>query len=677
MFRHTLVAAALAAAFPFAHAQSVELAPVIVTGNAVGSGLFDYATPATTINQSEISRGGATTLGDALKDQPGISANSFGPNASRPVIRGLDADRVRILSNGGGVTDLSALSPDHAVSIDPLAIEQIEIVRGPAALLYGGNAVGGVVNTLDNRIPQDAISGISGRGELRSGGADHQSGAAALVETGNGDFALHVDAFKRDTDDLGIPGYARSARLRATDPQMNEARDHLPNSSSQSDGAALGASWTFRDGYLGASFSNYNSDYGTVAEEGVRIALKSERADIAGEVRELDGFFTKLKTRISHTDYQHQEIDNGVVATTFNNQGLAGLFEATHRKIGNMSGVIGISALSSDVQVSGDEALLPDIEQRNLAAYVYEELPLTGVKLSFGARIERANIDSAGGGPMDPNTGNPRFGDAAQLDFTPTSAAFGALIPLATDWNLAANFSNTQRAPSYNELFANGPHAATGQYEIGNRALDVEKANGVDMQLRWKRDKHSASVGVFYTRFLNYISLFPTGNARDEDGTINPAGEFAETETRAVPAVFKGLEGEGKFRVYTSEAAGDLDLRIKADLVRADNRDTGQPLPRIAPWRLGLGLDYQRGNFMARTDLLYGAEQNRVAANELPTDDYLQFDLLLSYKLQTNAEIFLKGSNLLDEEIRLHSSTLKDNAPLGGRSVLIGLRGNF
>lgn len=680
MFRKTLSAAALAAAFPVAHADTHvhELEPVIVTANPLGSSLFDMVAPVTTVGQDELARSAPLTLGDALRDKPGISASSFGPNASRPVIRGLDADRVRILQNGTGSLDVSALSPDHAVAIDPLVIDQIEVVRGPAALLYGGSAIGGVVNALDNRIPQDALNGVTGRTEFRSGGAERQTGGAVVMEAGNGNFALHLDGFKRDTDDLRIPGYARSARLRAQDPQATENKDRLINSSSKSDGAALGASYTFGNGYLGASYSGYNSNYGTVAEQAVRIDMRSERFDLAGEVRELDGFFTKVKARFSNTDYQHREIDAGTVASTFKNEGNEGTIEATHRKIGNLTGVLGFSAHQSKVQAIGDEALIPLVNQHSQAAYLYEEMGLDALKLTFGGRVEHVQLKSDGGGSTDGSSGNPRFGDAAKLGFTPKSGALGALVPLSDQYNLALNFSHNERAPSYNELFANGPHAATGQYEVGNRDLKIEKANGLDLQVRWKQGRHSASVGGFYTRFQNFVSLYSTGNNRDADGTINAAGELTEAQTRAVSALFKGMEAEGKFHLY--EGAGDLDLRLKADLVRAKNRETGEALPRISPWHLGAGLDYRRGDFGARIDALYGAKQNRVAANERPTDSYVQLNAQMTYRLRSelpNAEVFLRANNLLNEEIRLHTSVLKDRAPLGGRSLLVGIRSQF
>jgi iron complex outermembrane receptor protein len=656
-----------------------ELAPVVVTANPLGSGLFDMVTPVSVVNHKEISDRSATTLGEALEGVPGVSASNFGPNASRPVIRGLDADRVKLMQNGVGIMDVSALSPDHAVPIDPLVIEQIEVVRGPAALLYGGSAVGGVVNAIDNRIPQDALSGVSGRAEARVSGAGSENSSAAVVEGGNGVLSVHVDAFQRRTDDLRIPDYARSERLRANDPQTVEARGRLPNSNGTSDGGAIGASLNFERGYAGLSYSTYASDYGTVAEENVRIHMKSERVDFAGELRDLGPFIEKVKLRYAHTDYQHQELESGLVGTVFRTQGDEASVEATHGKIGLLSGVFGLQFRNADFSAQGEEALLPSIKTTSRAVYLYEELPWERWKFSFGGRIERADLDSAGGGPDDANNpGTPRFGDAKSRSFTPKSLAAGALYKFSDAWSLSTNVSHTERAPSYNELFANGAHPATGQYEVGNPDLGVEKSNGLDMQLRWKRGANTTKVGAFYTRFKDYIALYDTGNRRDEDGLINPAGALPEAQIQAVPAKFSGLEAESKFHVY--EGMGDLDLRLKADYVRASNTDTGEPLPRIAPYHLGIGFDYRFGAFGARFDVTYAGKQNRVAANELPTDAYTLVNAMFSYRVRSslpNTEVFLKLNNLLNQDARLSTSVLKDIAPLGGRSALLGVRMGF
>lgn len=692
---------ALAAAFPLTPAlaqeagsanQPTELPPVVVTANPLGSSLFDLVAPVSVLGGRDLSLRRESTLGETVANLPGVSSTYFGPNASRPTIRGLDADRIRILQNGTGMLDISSLSPDHATTVDPLVVDRIEVVRGPAALLYGGTAVGGVVNVLDNRIPQETIQGVTGRFEPRFGGADNERSGAAVLEGGNGRIAFHADVSTRRTDDLKIPDFARSSRQRALDgPGQDQPRGRLPNSSSSGDGGALGTSLTFDKGYLGISYADFNTNYGTVAEPNVRIDLKSSRWDAAGEVRELGAFIEALKFKYGHTDYRHQELESGAVATTFRNKGYETRIEATHAKLGPLTGAFGAQLSSVDFSALGAEALLPQIGSDSEALFLYEETAVGKAKFTFGGRAERARVASAGGGPIDPATGLPRFGLPQTRKFSNQSGAAGMLYSLNESLALAANLSHTERAPTYYELFSNGPHAATGQFEIGDATLAKERSNGFDVQLRWRSGQHSVSLGGYYNRFRNYIAVLNSGNTRGMDGELNPvdadgdgiadgSGEeiLPEALYRAVKAEFRGFEAEGRFRVY--EGTGSLDLNLRGDYVRAKNRDTGEALPRISPLRLGVGLDYRKGSFGAGLDVSHAFKQNRVAANELPTDSYTLVNMTLTYRVKAqalNLEAFLKGNNLLDEEARVHTSFLKDIAPLPGRGVLVGVRGTF
>lgn len=672
--------------------QAVDLPPVVVTANPLGSGLFDLVAPVSVLGGRDLTLRRESTLGETVASLPGVSSTYFGPNASRPTIRGLDADRIRILQNGNGMLDISALSPDHATAVDPLVVDRVEVVRGPAALLYGGTAVGGVVNVLDNRIPQEAVQGVTGRFEPRFGGADDEQSGVAVLEGGNGRIAFHADISSRRSDDLRIPGFARSSRQRAADgPGQDQPRDRLPNSSSHGDSGALGASLTFEQGYLGVSYADFKTNYGTVAEPNVRIDMNSSRWDAAGEIRGLGSFIEAAKFKFGYTDYEHQEIDAGAVATTFKNKGYETRIEATHAKLGPLTGAFGVQVSSIDFSALGAEALLPKVETDNGALFLYEEAALDRTKLTFGGRLERAKVASAGGGPLDPNTGLPRFGSAQTRDFSGQSGAVGVVYSLTQSVGLAANLSHTERAPTYAELFSNGPHAATGQFVVGDATLDKERSNGLDVQLRWRSGQHSASLGGFYTRFQNYVTVLNSGNQRGADGDRFPVdldGDGIDDNTgeevlpeglyRAVKADFRGLEAEGKFRVY--EGAGSLDLNLRGDYVRATNRDTGEPLPRISPLRLGVGLDYRRGDFGVRLDVNHAFKQDRVAANELPTDGYTLVNAAVTYRLKAqamNLEAFLKGNNLLDDEARVHTSFLKDIAPLPGRGFLLGMRGTF
>ena len=641
-----------------AEISSIQAPAVPITESAPSDEQDNLVIPMATLNGRALSMHRESTLGETLKDIPGLSSSYFGPNASRPVIRGMEGDRVQIMQNGVGVLDASSLSPDHAVGVDPLIAEQIDVIRGPATVLYGAGAVGGVVNVLDHRIPKESLNGIIGRGEARLGGADNERSAAAVMDLGNGIFALHVDAYKRETDDLSIPNSAIE-KLKSIDGGVHINNGKLSNSAAASDGGAFGAALTLDKGYLGFSFARSNSFYGTVAEPDVKIDMHNDRFDFASEINGLNTAIERIKLKMAYTDYQHQEISNGIVGTTFLNHGIEGSIEGTQAPIGNLNGVIGLQVQNTRFQALGDEAFVPSSQTFKQGFYIYETLALETMKLSAGARIDQTQVSSAGGA---------RFGDAIALDFTPQNLSAGVLYPLNNQWSISTNLSHTERAPTQNELFANGAHVATHQYEIGNDKLGKENANGIDAELRWKTPKDSFSISAFYTRFNNFITL-----SKD----IDTASGLNIAYVRGVPASFRGFETQAKFRIY--ESHGDLDLNLKGDYVQAQDENTGTALPRIAPMRLGAGLNYNLGDFSSSLDILYGFKQSRVAINELPTDGYTLLNATMSYRLKTalHLELFAKARNLLDEDIRDHSSFLKEIAPMGGRSVLIGLRGEF
>lgn len=644
--------------------DTLQLGNIPVTGNPLGVASDELVVPVTVLNGRELSLRRESTLGETLNGIPGVTATQFGPNASRPVIRGLDAERVRIMQNGIGVLDASSLSFDHAVGIDPLIIEQIDVVRGPAALLYGGSAVGGVVNAIDHRIPKEQLNGVTGRAEARFGGPDSSRNAAAVVDVGNGQFAIHADVYNRKTSDMDIPGFAVSRRKSQADGTPRENKGKLVNSSADGDGAALGAALTFDNGYIGASVSTMNNNYGVVAEEDVRIDMKSDRIELASEFTELGSIFNRVKFRMAHTDYEHVELEGAEIGTTFKNRGIEGSFEAGHAPIAGLSGVIGYQFSNTNFEALGEEAFVPGVNTQNKALYVYEELPLGSEakhKITFGGRLGHTSVDSKT---------NANFGAGQNNSFNPNSFAFGGLYSINDQWSVTSNLSHNERAPSYFELYANGAHVATGQFEVGNANFDVERSNGIDAQLRWKNSLHSFSVGAYYTRFSNFIGLFNTGN----DIEVEPGEFLPEAQFRAVPAEFKGLEAEGKFTL-----TDQLQWLVRGDYVHAKETRTNEYLPRISPLRLGTGLQYALNGFSARIDVLRAFNQNNTADNELATDGYTNVTALLAYKLPVkyNVEVFAKANNLLNDEIREHASFLKDIAPAGERSLLIGARADF
>jgi len=687
LIRRSLLGLAIGAALP-AFAQETPQAPekelkeVVVTGNPLGSEAGDLAAPVSVLGGKALVQKRESTLGETVSGLPGVSSTYFGPNASRPVIRGMDGDRVRMLEGGVGAADASSVSYDHATTIDPLVVEKIEVLRGPAALLYGGNAVGGVVNALDGRIPTESPEGVSGRGEMRLGGAADERGGAAILEFGDTHYAVHADGFSRHTDDLRIPGAAVSDRLRtridAGEAEVSDAvaaaDGRLPASSSSTKGGALGGSVLGNWGYAGLSYSRFDSNYGAVAEPDVRIDMKSERVDFAGEWRAPFAGISKLAAKLRHNDYEHVELEGGETGTRFASRGWEGRLEATHAPIGRFTGAFGLQWGDQDFSALGEEAFVPKTRTRNTAGFLLEEANVGDWKFSLGGRIENSQVDNEGGERFDP---------ADSRSFDMASGAFGVVWNFAPEWALASNLTHSERAPTFYELYANGPHVGTGAYEVGDRSLSVERSNALDLQLRFKRASGlSASVGAYLTRFANYVALSPTGQSRGTDGSYNPAPDeesLPEYAYAAVPAQFAGLEGEARIPLADG-ALGRYALGLTGDLVRAKQRDTGEALPRIPAARLGAALDWDHAAWGARLEVQHAFAQDRVAENELPTDGYTLLNLSVSYRMQAIGgtwDVWLKGSNLTNAEARNATSFLKDIAPLGGRAVLLGVRADY
>ncbi|WP_244831009.1 TonB-dependent receptor [Caballeronia sp. TF1N1] len=651
------------------------LTPVFVTANPLGSN--QLMSPSSALDGDALALRRGDSLGETLNGLPGVSTTTYGPMVGRPIIRGMDGDRIRILQNGVAAFDASSLSYDHAVPQDPLSVERVEIVRGPAALLYGGNAIGGVVNTIDNRIPREPIKGVSGQADASYGGANDARAGAALVEGGNGQFAFHVDAFDRETSKERVPGFTHSDRQRALDgPDAQEPYGSIPNSDGRWHGGAVGTSYTWADGYAGVSYNGYEANYGSVAEDDVRLRMHQDHVTAASEIRNLQGPFSQLKFNFGYTDYEHKEIDDGETGTTFRNHGYEARIEARHKKIGPFDGAIGVQLSQNTFSALGDEALVPTSQPTSAALFGLEEWAVNdALTLSVGARYEHVKIDPTAGG-------NEKFASAMSRDFNAGSVSAGALFKLNPIWSVVGNLAYTERAPTYYELFANGPHDATGQYLIGNQDAQKEKAVSTDVSLRFASGPNKGSAGVFYSRFRNYLTEFNTGRlVNDDDTPVAPGTDDALDEAvyRGVRAEFYGIELDGKWRVL-DQGAHRLDVEVVADYTHARNVDTGEALPRISPLRTTLALDYGYGPYGARAEMVHAWAQHRVPENDLPTGSYTTLGLTLTYKFRvgpTDWLAYVRGQNLTNQEVRYASSVVRDIAPEGGRSVMIGLRTAF
>ena len=671
----------------FASAQQAaepSLKEITVTGNPLGAA--ELIAPAAQYSGTELLLRSKTTLGETLDGVPGVSSTYFGPNASRPIIRGLDGDRIRILGNGGATLDASGLSYDHAVTADPISIERIEVLRGPGALLYGGSAVGGVVNVIDNRIPREALfdekGGIGGKVDLGLATGNREKGGGVLLEGGNDRYALHVDAFNRETSDVRAP-----LALECNQGGVARLTSRICNSASKVKGGSAGGSVFFGHGYLGASVNTYRSNYGTVAEDDVTIDMKSDRLALEGEVRNLGGFIQSVKGQLSHTDYRHTEFEGPEAGTVFKNKGHDFRLEARHARIGRLDGVIGFQTENNRFSADGAEAFAPYSRTSQNAVFAYEEYAGSWGRLSFGGRLESVQVESLG---------NPRVERflPATRDFTPHSYALGGLWNTVPGWQLTTNLAYTERAPKDYELFAQGPHMATHAWETGDSALGKEKSTSLDVGTNWKSGTNRFAVNAFVHRFRNYIGLLNTGNGYgQEDGARNPADlngdgiddndpdntilpEYAYTGVRAR---FAGLEASGNIRLL--DRADTVDLALRGDLVRATNLSDGQPLPRIAPVRLGASLRWASGPWGGSVGFDHSMAQNRVSPGDRSTSSYTLWNLAASYRMKAGASNLLwyaKVDNLTNQlaysAASVLTSTAFPKAPLPGRSLKVGMQ---
>ncbi|OYT86852.1 MAG: membrane receptor protein [Burkholderiales bacterium PBB6] len=674
---HSLaLAAAIACAFSAPAALAAETTPakpstpaaspaaqVVVTGNPLGS---DPVQASTALTGDALTLRRAGTLGETLDGLPGVASTGFGPNANRPVIRGLDGDRVRLMDNGGASIDASNLSFDHAVPVDPLVLERIEVLRGPAALLYGGNATGGAVNSMDNRIPVSALDGLGGRAEVRLGGASAERATSALVEGGGNGLNWHVDGFRRQTSDQRVPLFTPIEDGAAGDPARR-----VRNSASDSHGGAVGASWADAQGYVGASVDSFRQDYGVTVEPDVGIQMKRDRFSLAGERRQLSGPFTQVSVRYDHSKYQHQEVEGtGEVGTTFRSTGDALRVEARHVPLApGLQGVIGLQAESMDFSALGEEAFVPATRTRSLAVFGLEEWRQGDLTLSFGLRAERVTVRSDGDAA---DAAEPRFGAADSRRFTPMSGSASARWALSPRWALTAAVGSTQRAPAYYELFANGQHVATAAYERGDTTLGLERSTHAEVGAQFAAGPDdSFRVNFWHMQFANYLALSASG------AEIDGSPEYV---FKGVPARLHGLEVEARHRLLSG--AWQLDGTAGIDLTRGTERDTGEALPRIAPMRVQLGLALRHSGWQFDLGFKHLARQGRVPSTDVATASAHLFNLGVSTQTrwaQADALWFLKLDNL-GNELAYNASairTVRDLSPMPGRAATAGVRVRF
>ena len=710
LFLTTVLAAAQTPSPPpsdHKHEHPVHLESFIVTASPYARQQADLAQPTSVLAGRELLLNQSSSLGELLSSQPGVSSTYFGPGASRPVIRGLGGDRIRMLTDGVGTIDASSVSPDHAVSIDPLLIERVEVVRGPATLLYGGSAVGGVVNVIDHRIhstrPTDPFNA---RIEARTSSVNDEKSGGAVIEGGTGALAWHVDMYRRIAGNVEIPGFteredrraeeaAEAAKHGETPP--DEITGYIPNTSLTTRGGAFGFSLIGQPGYVGFAYSGHETNYGVPSgahhhseheenggpeieenetEAPVRIHLRQRRVDFQGALTRPFGVFSEARFKFGRAHYRHTEFEGEEIGTVYRNRGFDGRAELSHQRVGAFTGVIGWQGGRSDFESIGAEAFLPPSRTTTQAIFLFEEADFKPFTWQLGARGERQAI-------------NLRNVTAMGHDETTLSASSGVVWTINETWILGASLAHAERAPNAQELFANGPHLGTNAFELGDADLDQERSLALDLTLRKRVGFVTGSATLFANRFAGFIFEQPTGLlAVEHEGDFEfvppddeeaahgglPVFQFVQRD-----ADFHGVELETIFHLHHTDRQ-QLDLIVGADVVRARNTTDDTHLPRITPARLKTGLAWTNGSWALGGEMQFVARQNRLAAGETPSLGYQLISAYATYRFtfkRALLDLYVRGTNLGDDEARMHTSFLKEVAPLPGRNITLGIRTTF
>jgi iron complex outermembrane recepter protein len=652
---------------------------IIITG--FSRNREDVLSGTSVVSGAELAREMRPTIGETLARQPGVSATSFGPNASRPVLRGFQGERVRVLTDGIGSLDASNTSVDHAVAINPLTAERIEVLRGPSALLFGSAAIGGVVNVIDTRIPRRVPDEpVHVAAILTYGSASDERSLNGTVDVPvAGNWVIHADANYSRSDDLRIGGFVLSRELRAEaaaspDPAIRalaNLKGRLPNTAAETSDVALGVAYVDGETNFGISANRYDSLYGVpvrfslepgVAAEAPRIDVRQNRADARAEIDAGSGFVDSIRFRAGYSDYRHDELEEtGDIGTTFLTKGMEGRLELVQTKRGGWSGGFGAQYFRRHLDVIGDEKFLPENRTSQFGLFALETLEKGKLRAEAGARYERQEV----GAEADAGLGNP----AMKRSFDALSGSLGASYELADGIRFGLNGSHSQRAPSAEELFANGPHAGTQAFEVGDPDLGLEKSWGLEATVNAEGDGYSLSASVFRSWFHNYIFERRTGAFVDE----LPVFQIGQADAR-----YSGIELEGSVRLAQLGAV-TLNADAVADYVRASVEGQG-PAPRIPPLRLMGALEAQAARLHGRIEVEWTAGQDRLAAFETPTRGFTLVNLSIQVrpiKLNRNTSITLAANNLFDVDARRHASFLKDVAPLAGRDLRLTARVNF
>ena len=652
---------------PIVNAQTAS-APedeIIVTGSPLLRSLDDAITGQSVLTGEELQDRIAATIGETLKAEPGLSSTFFGAGASRPIVRGQGGDRVRVLNNGIGSIDASAASPDHAVAASPAQAERIEVLRGASLLRYGSSGSGGIINVIDGRIPdsvpEDGLDGAIRIGASSVDTGHEASGSIDWAVTDN--IVVHVDATRRDSSDFRIPGNPESDILRASegeDLDEDDDRQRLDNSFAESESYTAGISFIGERGHFGVAVHQFDSTYGIPGgheeegEEEIFIDQDQFRVDINGAL-ELDGFFEKLQVFGGYADYEHIEFEGpGEVGTVFANEGGEIRIEAVQREVNGWHGAYGVQFRTRDFSAIGEEAFVPPTTSDQYGIYTFQQIDFGDAHLEGAVRYEKTDHE------------NDVTGE--EVDFDLISVSVGGDYHITDAVRLGGTIFRTERAPTTEELFSNGPHLATNQFELGDVTLDKEVATGIEGALRIKHGDAKLTLNAFYTDYEDFIFEVETGAFEDGLPEFQFTGEDAE---------FRGFEVAASTPV-ASFGEADISWDGLVEFVRAET-DSGD-LPRIPPLSILTGFDVDVRNLSFRGEIDYTAEQNDTADFELPTDDFAFINLFATWDLPVEAQdvkASISVQNLFDTDGRQHASFLKDIVPLPGRNFRFNIRAAF
>jgi len=660
-FSKHYLAVVIAAACPFASAvaDSIDTDEVVVTASPLVKNIESVNKPVNLLSGDDLKNASAATLGETLNGQLGVSSASFGPGVGLPIIRGQSDNRVKVMQDSVGSMDASTASPDHAVTLEPLLATKIEVLRGPAALRYGSGAIGGVVNVLDNRIPSELPENIFGGIELRNSSVNDETVGVASVNAAVGKFAFHLDGVKRDSGDMEIPGYAE----KNPEDMSTATKGIVQNTDAESKSGTFGVSYIDDKDFIGISVNKLDNNYGVPpdGDELVRIDMHQTRYDLKGEINNPFDSVQKISAHMGHADYEHTEIENGEPGTKFTNDAYEGRVELIHNPVEFFNqvwnGAVGLQVAESTFAALGEEAFIPKSDIRSTGIFVVEETKHNNWTYELGARADSQKITPDNETDSGPSNGS------IQHESINLSAA--TTWHFTQDQQLSLGVAQSQRAPSVEELLANGPHPATGSFLIGDENLNEEVSTNIELGYHWHHDDFQLSTNIFYNHIKDFIF------AENLNDIIDDLDAYAYTQAKAT---FKGFETEIKIPF-----AQFWNLRVFTDQVRA-TLDDGGDLPRITPMRFGGSLDVEFNQWRANLSAVHSAKQDHPGDNEEDTGSYNRLDARVDYNFKngdTNYTLFLKANNLTNEEIRNASSYLRDIAPEAGRNIQAGIRVNF